>query len=1304
MASPWKKPKLTDSPSTRSSAPTSSDLDPPAPAKVQSKISSFFQKAPSGVHPNQSSTANTPASLPISSSSTAATASANATSSAQPLQGATTPTSVLDGIDLADEAIFDVSAFSSQAVRPAPAIPKVPAKPPMEANLRGVDLANKRVQAKVTQSKAVRAAGMDAEEQRQVDKQEKQREKNLQKYSFLKNPLDAQRRPPSDPEYDPRSLHIPMTIYHNMTDFERQYWDIKSKYFNYVVFFQKGIFYELMELDADVGAKELGLVPAYRAGMRSTGFSINDGPRHAELLVQRGYSVVFVTQTESPVDRARSTSSNPSSENAPTAKITTFSANKTTGRTQPVATMTVDSDSDDDGSAAASTSNSNPKKRKAATPEPEKMLTRIVDRIMTPGTTPDTAFESARPLYLLALHVVVTASSHTGPKGASIGLCLVNMSTNSFVVGQLEENDLESFTQFRTLLFHTRPREVLFEKTNLPRALLQLLKLHCDPNVSLRPRLAASCPATDSVQVSLNTFVHGNAEQAAIAEIRGNPLAMLAVGIALNFLEETNNFAALLQASWETLDGFRRITTQESMVLDSKALENLHLLEDEEHNVKNSIFGLVDRTNTKFGRRLLFTWVCYPLQCPIQVETRLRCVDFLIDQVEIANDLGTALLKLKCDLERSLAKAASNRLTLKDTIGLIDALALVSRTYRTKWLIWTQSKDLKLPSLLRKLLLSFDGAQSGSSGGKSTMSAIAYRAIVYSDVAMEETAHKEVAWLSQSFDRDAFNSDSKLVPSRGVSQDYDVACDRLEVVNTKLQQCVDEVVRWYRRGGQPSSSASSHAEPNDALRKSSGGSTVYAKEVDSIGLNDVGKYFRLIEVPSSLVKLYGIAPTLIEVPKKHTSATMRFYTAAIEGVLLPEWRESTLDVEREAEAALSKLHRRIASCLQLWWSPWVHALGTIDCLLSLAQASQLDPQHQCRPQLFALQGGAHFDAEDSPPDTHLEDHTPFVLPICHKPFLLLEGSVHPLLATGTGRSFLSTVSASGKVVDKASSQVIANDILLGTLPPMLVDDNSDMDVQEDASVAVGVDKSRRNGLLKRRNGATTILLTGPNMGGKSTLLRQSCLAVIMAQLGVYPFATRCVLTTVDRVFTRIGASDHIFEGRSTFMVEMEEAGNVLKHGTERSLVVLDELGRGTSTFDGYSIAYATLRHLAISLKSLTLFSTHYHMLTDELEADEAMRNLIAPFYMDALVRPDLHAVTFLYKMVPGICPQSYGMLVAAMAQLPLNLVRNAHSKSVAFHVAMQAKQITSPQLKERFLALASLLHELTSRVIFQTGD
>ncbi|KAI8616461.1 muts domain V-domain-containing protein [Chytriomyces sp. MP71] len=185
--------------------------------------------------------------------------------------------------------------------------------------------------------------------------------------------------------------------------------------------------------------------------------------------------------------------------------------------------------------------------------------------------------------------------------------------------------------------------------------------------------------------------------------------------------------------------------------------------------------------------------------------------------------------------------------------------------------------------------------------------------------------------------------------------------------------------------------------------------------------------------------------------------------------------------------------------------------------------------------------------------------------------------------------------------------------------------------------------------------ANMILLTGPNMGGKSTLLRQTCIAVIMAQLGCYVPAKSCKLTPFERIFTRIGAHDNILAGQSTFMVELSETSKILREATPRSLVILDELGRGTSTFDGFAIAFSVLYHLLTNTCCLGLFSTHYGMLTKEFENNA----LVSLKHMSFVSDEEKHQVTFLYKLVAGACPKSFGMNVALMAGVDANIVDTA---------------------------------------------
>ena len=184
-----------------------------------------------------------------------------------------------------------------------------------------------------------------------------------------------------------------------------------------------------------------------------------------------------------------------------------------------------------------------------------------------------------------------------------------------------------------------------------------------------------------------------------------------------------------------------------------------------------------------------------------------------------------------------------------------------------------------------------------------------------------------------------------------------------------------------------------------------------------------------------------------------------------------------------------------------------------------------------------------------------------------------------------------------------------------------------------------------------------LIITGPNMAGKSTYMRQNALIALMAQIGSFVPASSCHVGVVDAIFTRIGASDDLAAGQSTFMVEMTEVAEILKNATPKSLVVLDEIGRGTSTFDGMSIARAVVEHISDPTKGLgckTLFATHYHELTDLEGAIEGVKNY------NIAVKKRGEDITFLRRIIRGPADDSYGIEVAKLAGLPGTVTRRAH--------------------------------------------
>ena len=180
-----------------------------------------------------------------------------------------------------------------------------------------------------------------------------------------------------------------------------------------------------------------------------------------------------------------------------------------------------------------------------------------------------------------------------------------------------------------------------------------------------------------------------------------------------------------------------------------------------------------------------------------------------------------------------------------------------------------------------------------------------------------------------------------------------------------------------------------------------------------------------------------------------------------------------------------------------------------------------------------------------------------------------------------------------------------------------------------------------------------MIITGPNTSGKSTIMRQTALIVLMAQIGSFVPAEKCILGITDRIFTRVGAQDDLSSGQSTFMVEMLETANILNNATSRSLIILDEIGRGTSTFDGVAIAWSVAEHIYNKIKAKTMFATHYHIMNKLAENFEGINN-----YNVAVTEVDDELI-YLRKLIPGGTDQSHGIHVAKMAGLPDKVLERA---------------------------------------------
>ena len=207
---------------------------------------------------------------------------------------------------------------------------------------------------------------------------------------------------------------------------------------------------------------------------------------------------------------------------------------------------------------------------------------------------------------------------------------------------------------------------------------------------------------------------------------------------------------------------------------------------------------------------------------------------------------------------------------------------------------------------------------------------------------------------------------------------------------------------------------------------------------------------------------------------------------------------------------------------------------------------------------------------------------------------------------------------------------------------------------------------------------TTLLITGPNMSGKSTYMRQVAIIILMAQMGSFVPASEANIPIIDKIFTRIGASDDLVSGESTFMVEMKEARNALINATEHSLIIFDELGRGTATYDGMSLASAILEYINEHIHALTLFSTHYHELTSLDRKYKSIKNV----HVSAIEEEG--KITFLHKVKNGAVDKSYGIHVARLADMPEELLERANEILKEYESGSKKKVTTDDKVQLSF--------------------
>ena len=849
------------------------------------------------------------------------------------------------------------------------------------------------------------------------------------KYGFLKDIRDSQKRRPTDKGYDPSTLFIEPRYLSQMTNFDRQYWEIKSKHFDTLVFFRKGKFYELYERDADIGQRELGLKMACRQGaMRIVGVPISNLLEWSAKLIARGYKVARVDEMV-PTDPAK------------------------TG-----------------------------------------ILDRQLTRIFTPGTlVEESMIGSPEAVYMMAL-VEAKAEGTDGSRGGrpdAYGVCIVDCGTGEFQLGEFTDD--RHRTNFETLLVQKHPREVIVLTDESPLApsaqswtlMKSVLMNNCI--VMRRKPGADSFPDAEQTARLLHEkhyFVkdqhlpedEGKDWPPALLDARARlPLAFSAFGAAVLYLCDLKLDRSLLPI--RNFRTYEHNNSSVSMVLDGQTLRNLDVLTNSvSGGLEGTLMLTVDHTKTAFGKRLLTQWVCRPLVDVAQIEARLCAVDELNGSMqEMAGVLRDVLATLP-DLERKLSRINA---CVPAAVPQTLFVEVLEGFWRWHDVLTTQLQ----PGFLR------DGCRSALLRQHLTFDTDGGR-------------HPSMSALFDSFERKldlrATFAAHEARPSRETNPDYCALIQVLRSINDRMgafltgvrRQFGSDKIAWAAAAAQAADerAAAGYDEPGSAAGSGAGAGSMLVTPKKKKNTGSVREVKKASDDMSAADKRL-----LLEIPAKVLAARKRAVPES--WVLVAEnktrslyWTDLSTEIAPElasVEARILEYERNLSTEIveefcgaHASWVGVLESVATLDCLQSLAATSALWAPPSCRPELLRA------------PDPYLE----------------LVEMRHPCLC------------------DRIET-FVPNTVKLASTKRKAAAGGSDV------------------------NCPPVMLLTGPNMGGKSTPLRQVCVNVILAQIGCYVPAAVCKLTPVDRIFTRIGANDNIVSGQSTFMVELQETASVLRHAT-----------------------------------------------------------------------------------------------------------------------------------------------------------
>jgi len=865
-----------------------------------------------------------------------------------------------------------------------------------------------------------------------------------ERYSWLANLRDIDGHPIGHSEYDPRTLYIPPLAWSRFSPFEKQYWEIKQKFWDTVVFFKKGKFYELYENDATIGHQMFDLKLTDRVNMRMVGVPEMSLDYWANQFVAKGYKIARVDQSESALGK----------------EMRERDGKKSGGKE-------------------------------------DKVIKRELSCVLTAGTLVEgSMLQDDMSVYCVAIKEAIVDDV------PAFGLAIVDTATGQFSLSEFVDD--VDMTKFETFVAQVRPQELLLEKSTISQKAVRILKNNTGPTTIwnyMKPgKEFWEADITVKELDASEYFVSQDDENLqawpeTLRQAREKELVMSAFGAMVQYLRVLKLDRDLITIG--NFTWYDPIKKASSLVLDGQTLINMEIFANStDGGSDGTLFQLLNRCITPFGKRTFKQWVCHPLVDAKKINARLDAVDALNADPSIRDQFSSQLVKMP-DLERLISRIHAGNCKSQDFVRVLEGFEQIEYTM----------------SLL---------TDSGSGEG-----------VIGQLIKSMPDLGSLLEYWKTAFDRTKAKENGILVPKAGVEEDFDNSQEFVEQLHSDLENLLKKV------------------------RRDLGSSAICYR--------DNGKEIYQLEVP---IKVKNIPKNWDQMSA--TKQVKRYYFPELRSLIrkLQEAQETHSQIVKEVAG---RFYERFDEHYATWLAA-VKIVSQLDCLISLAKASASLGEPSCRPEFV--------DNERS--------------------VLEFEELRHPCL--------LSSV-----------EDFIPNDVQLGGERP-----NID-------------------------------LLTGANAAGKSTVLRMTCVAVIMAQIGCYLPCQSARLTPVDRIMSRLGANDNIFAAQSTFFVELSETKKILAEATPRSLVILDELGRGTSSYDGVAVAQAVLHHVATHIGALGFFATHYHSLAAEFENHPE----ISAKRMKIHVDDEERRITFLYKLEDGVAEGSFGMHCAAMCGIPDKVIERA---------------------------------------------